>query len=134
MPISRNPGFADRLLSALSYLSTGFIGAVWLIIAAIFRKQVSGFAMYHIFQSIFLSIAYFLLTTIGGLIVVIIARIPLINQIPILLNSPIGFAFNLSIIQLCTTLLLIYLTLTSFLGLYSYIPWVSEIIKGNTPR
>lgn len=132
MRSSSSPYLIERILAAATYLSAGFIGAVWLIIAAVTRKQVTGFVMYHIFQSIFLSIAYYLLTVFGGFLILITARIPLINQIPLMLNSPLPIFFSLSIIQIFTTFVLVYLVISSFLGLYSYIPWVSDIIKTNT--
>ena len=39
---------------------------------------------------------------------------------------------GLSLIQLFTTTIILYLAITSGMGLYSYLPWISDIIKGNT--
>ena len=122
----------ERLIAVASYLTVGGAGFVWLIIAAFMRKQVTPFLMYHIMQSIFLSILFFLISVLGNLILVIIYRIPIINLIPVLLNSPIPFLYQLSIVQLLTTTVILYLAITSGMGYYSYIPWVSDIIKGNT--
>lgn len=47
---------------------------------------------------------------------------------------PIPILFGLSIIQAITTLILLYLAISSFMGIYTYIPWVSDIIKQNTRR
>ncbi|MCM1004350.1 MAG: hypothetical protein NC408_08425 [Candidatus Gastranaerophilales bacterium] len=120
----------ERLLSAGTYLSAGFVGFIWLIIAALLKKQVRPFLMYHIMQSIFLSIAFFLISQLAGLVYVILYKIPLINAIPYLLNMPLFF--GLSVIQVFTTTIILYLTITSAMGLYSYLPWISDIIKGNT--
>ena len=60
--------------------------------------------------------------------------IPLINAIPYFANMPLPFLFGLSAIQGLTTALILYLAITSFMGLYSYIPWVSDIININTGR
>ena len=38
---------------------------------------------------------------------------------------------GLSIIQLFTTLVILYLAITAGMGYFSYLPWVSNIIKGN---
>ena len=122
----------ERIISAASYLTAGGIGFVWLIIAAILRKRVTPFLMYHILQSIFLSILFFLISILGELIYVILYRIPVINSIPYWLSFPLPFMFNLSIVQAFTTLIILYLAITSFMGLYSYIPWVSDIIKQNS--
>ena len=124
----------ERIISALTYLTAGGVGFVWLIIAAIMKKRVTPFLMYHIMQSIFLAIAYFLLATFCELIYVILYRIPVINAIPYFINMPIPFLFGLSIVQALTTSIMLYLAITSFMGTYSYIPWVSDIINQNTGR
>ena len=134
MQHSNNVYPIERIISALSYLTAGMAGFIWLIIAQVFKKRITEFLMYHIMQSIFLTIAYFLLTVLCDLIYVILYRIPLINAIPYFLNMPIPIAFGFSIIQIITTSIVIYLALTSFCGLYSYIPWVSNIINENTGR
>ncbi len=124
------PYAIERLLSAASYLSAGFVGFIWMIIAALLKKQIRPFLMYHIMQSIFLSIALFLISQLAGLVYVILYKIPIINAIPYLLNMPlIG---GLSVIQAFTTTIILYLAITSAMGLYSYLPWISDIIKGNT--
>ena len=98
------------------------------------KKNVTQFLMYHILQSIFLSIAYFLLATFAELIYVILYRIPLINAIPYFINMPLPFVFGLSIVQTITTAVILYLAITAGMGMYSYIPWVSDIINQNTGR
>ena len=122
----------ERIISAASYLTAGFAGFIWLIIAAILRKRVTPFLMYHILQSIFLSILYFLLVTFAELIYVILYRIPFINAIPYFINMPLPFLFNLSVVQTITTAIILYLAITSAMGIYSYLPWVSDIININT--
>ena len=124
----------ERLISALSYLTAGGAGFVWLLIAALMKKHVTPFLLYHILQSIFLSILYFLIATFADLIYVILYRIPLINAIPYFINMPLPFLFGLSILQGLTTTVILYLAITAFCGIYSYIPWVSDIINTNTGR
>ena len=126
-----NPYPVEKIISAATYLTAGGAGFVWLIIAAVTKKTVRPFLMYHILQSIFLSILFFLLSVLGQMIYVILYRIPLINAIPYLINMPLSFVFNLSIIQVITTTIILYLAITSFMGYYSYLPWVSDVIKGN---
>ena len=132
MQTSRKPYPIERILSAATYLTAGGVGFVWLIIAAFMRKQVAPFLMYHIMQSIFISILFFLISILGELIFVILSKIPLINVLPYLINMPIPFLFGLSIVQALTTSIILYLAITSGMGYYSYLPWVSDIIKGNT--
>jgi len=131
LPTSRKPYPIERILSVGTYLTAGGVGFVWLIIATFLRKTVTPFLMYHIMQSIFLSIAYFLLKILGEMVYVVLYRIPFINAIPYLLNMPIPFLFDFSIIQTITTTIILYLAITSGMGYYSYLPWVSDVIKGN---
>lgn len=134
MPISRKPYPIEKIVSAATYLTAGGVGFVWLIIAAFLRRQVTPFVMYHIMQSIFLSIAFFLLSILGEFVYIILYRIPLINALPYLLNMPLSFAFGLSIIQLITSTIILYLAITAGMGYYSYFPWISDVINGNVGR
>ena len=124
----------ERIISAASYLTAGGAGFVWLIIAAILKKHVTPFLLYHILQSIFLSILYFLIATFAELIYIILYRIPVINAIPYLINMPLPVAHGLSLVQVITTAIILYLAITAGLGLYSYFPWVSDIINIHTGR
>lgn len=132
MQISKNPYPIERILSAGTYLTAGGVGFVWLIIAAFLKKQVASFLMYHIMQSIFISILFFLVSVLGNLVFVILYKIPIINAIPYLINMPLTFLFNLSLVQMFTTVIILYLAISAGMGYYSYLPWVSNIIKGNT--
>ena len=134
MQHSKNVYPIERILSALTYFTVGGVGFIWLIIATIFKKNVTQFLRYHIFQSIFISITYYLISVLANLLYVILYKIPIINAIPFFLNAPIPVFFGLSIIQCITTSIILYLAITSFMGMYSYLPWVSDIIKGNTER
>lgn len=107
---------------------------MWFIIAALTKKIVRPFLMYHILQSIFISILFFLISVLGELVYVILYRIPFINSIPYLINLPLPFLFNLSIIQTFTTTIILYLAITAGMGYYSYLPWVSDIIRQNNNR
>ena len=134
MQASKKPYPIERLLSAATYLTAGGVGFVWLIVTALCKKRVTQFALYHIMQSIFISILFYLISVLAGLLYVILYRIPLINAIPYYINMPLPFALGLSLIQLITTTIILYLAITAGMGYYSYIPWVSNIIKGNTSR
>ena len=131
---NHKPFGIERIISALSYLTMGFVGFIWLIIALIRKTNLTTFLKYHIFQSIFISIGYVLLCLILGFILNLLSFIPIINilaaQIALFFNAP--FIFGYSIIQTAIYILLFYLAITSFMGMYSRIPWVSDIIEENT--
>ena len=124
----------ERIIAVLSYVSVGFVGFIWLIIAALLKKRVTSFVMYHILQSIFLSMLFYIISILVNLI----NMIPIINYVSLylvyILSLQIPFLFGLSIIQAFTTGVMIYLVITSMMGKYSYIPWVSDIISTNTGR
>lgn len=128
----------ERLIAAASYLTAGFVGFVWWIIAVLLKKSVKQFLIYHIMQSIFIAIAYFLFIQFYKLAFIVLVKIPLINSLLLFINSilfnPLVLFWGMSLMQVMTTTLLIYLAVTSFMGLYSYIPWVSNIININVGR
>ena len=133
MQTSRKPYPIERILSAATYMTAGGVGFVWLIVTALCKKRVTQFALYHIMQSIFISILFYLISVLAGLLYVIFYRIPLLNAIPYYINMPIILGY--SILQLFTTTVILYLAITSFMGYYSYLPWVSDIIRANVrPR
>lgn len=122
----------ERILSAGTYISAGFVGFIWLVIATLMKKRVSSFLMYHIMQSIFLSIAYFLFIQLLQLVFGILVHVAIFYKLWYLLmivQLPIYPHTNL--INTIAVYLTAYLTITSFCGLYSYLPWISGIINRN---
>lgn len=130
------PFMIERIVAALSYLTMGFVGFVWLIIGLFTKTRLTKFLQYHIFQSIFISIAYVLLSMFLGFVVNILSLIPFINkivaQLTFFLNMPLLFGYSL--IQALIYALMIYLAVTSFAGKYSYLPYISNIINYNVKR
>ena len=130
------PFMIERIVAGLSYITMGFAGFIWLILGLFTRSQLRPFMQYHIFQSIFISIAYFLLCMLSGIILNILSFIPFINrlvaQITFYFNAPIFWHYSL--IQVVLNALIIYLTVTAFMGQFSRLPWVSDIIDQNVGR
>ncbi len=133
---STKPYMIERIVAALSYFTMGFVGFIWLILGLITRSNLRAFAQYHIFQSIFISIGYFLLCMLCGFILNILSLIPFINrlvaQLTFYFNAPLFGPYSL--IQTVLYGVIIYLAVTSFMGKYSRIPWVSDIIDQNVGR
>lgn len=127
------PYMIERIVSGLTYPTMGMIGFIWLLLGLITRAKLRTFTQYHIFQSIFLSIAYVIVSILIGVLSNILSVIPIINkitaQIIFWLNMPAILGYSL--IQACIYTVIIYLTITAFMGKYSYLPWVSDIIKQN---
>lgn len=130
------PDMVERIVASLSYLTMGMAGFIWLIAGLFTNARLKPFLQYHIFQSIFISLGFTVLSLFIGFISNILSFIPLINK----LVAQIGFLFNMpillgySLIQIVIYTVLIYLAGTSFLGKYSYIPWISDIIGQNISR
>lgn len=131
---SRNePLLIERLIGALSYITSGAIGFLWLLIAVFTKNNLRPFLKYHIFQSIFISIGLFILAFLIGALCNILSFIPGLNlivmHISYLLNTPL--ITHYSLIDLIIGSLIVYLAITSLLGQYGYLPWISDIIKTN---
>lgn len=127
------PALIEKLIAAFSYITFGFVGFIWLMIGIFTKNNLRPYLKYHIFQSLFLSIAYFLLGAFLGLIMNILSIIPFVNQLVLqltfYLNAPIILGFSL--IQTVVYAIIFYLVVTSFQGQFSYLPWISDIIKAN---
>ena len=123
----------ERLIAAASYITFGTIGFIWILIAFFTKTNLKGYLKYHTFQSIFISIFYFIVSSLLGLVMQILSVIPVVNQIAtriyFWLNTPLFFGF--SFINSIIYLIIIYLVVTCLAGRYSYLPWVSDIIKEN---
>lgn len=120
----------DRIVSAISYLTMGWGGLIYLIIMAFKRANLSRFVRFNILQSIFVSFLYFILAMAFGLIFNILSYIPFINtliaKITLFLNSE--FLFRYSIIQLIAICIVVYMMIFSALGKYPKLYLVSDLI------
>ena len=127
------PYMIERIIAALTYLTMGMVGFIWLIIGLFTKARLKPFLQYHIFQSIFISLAFAVLSIFVSWLSNILSFIPLINrlvaQITFLLNMPL--IFDYSLLQSVIYIFIIYSAVTAFIGRFSYIPWISDIIDQN---
>ena len=130
------PTLTEKIVSGLSYLTAGTFGFVWLIVSVLLRRYPDKFLMYHIAQSIFLSLCYVLVDKIFWFLINMLGYIPFINrivrQIIYIFNHPLFFGY--SFMQGIIYGVILYLAVFAFMGLYSYLPWVSDIIMSNIKR
>lgn len=130
------PYMIERIIAALTYLTMGMVGFIWLIAGLFTKARLKPFLQYHIFQSIFIALGFTVLSIFIGWLSNLLSFIPIINrlvaQITFLLNMPLFFDYSL--LQTLIYTVLIYLAVTAFMGKYSYIPWVSDIIDQNISR
>lgn len=127
------PLLIEKLIAALSYLTSGIVGLLWFLIAIFTKNNLRPFLKYHIIQSFFIAtgllLLAFLINTLGNILSYIPGLNLIIMHISYLLNAPL--VSHYSLIDLALGSLVIYLILTSLMGQYSYLPWVSDIIKTN---
>lgn len=126
------PSFIEKLISTLSYIQP-LIGFVFIIIAALMKKDMKPFLKYHVFQAIFIAFTLWIIITGLGFLMNIISYIPIVKNIvgmiTFFLNTPIFL--NFSIINALYSIFILYLIFGVFRGAYSYVPWISDIIKAN---
>lgn len=126
----------EKIIGIGTYLTAGFLGFIWIILAVMTKNTLKPFLRYHIYQSIFLSILYFLFSTFVNLLLSILSYVPfvkiLVGRISFFLSVPL--VAHLSIISLIILLIEIYLIIGVIKNKYSYIPWVSDVINYNLRR
>lgn len=126
------PLMMEKIIASLSYIYA-WIGFLWLLLSFFMKRNLKPFLQYHIFQSLFIAISIFLISAFLGILMNILSYIPLVNLIIMhlsyLFNTPI--ISHYSFIEIGVFSVLIYLAITAFQGKYTYIPWVSDIIKAN---
>lgn len=123
-------GIFDRIISFLSYITAGWGGMIVLVVMYFRKKTPSHFLRYNAMQSIFISLLYFIIAMGLGLILKFLSYIPFINylvaQIAFFFNRPL--LLDYSLIQLFTTGLIAYLAISSLLGIYPRVYWISKNI------
>lgn len=123
-------GIFDRIISFLSYITAGWGGMIVLVVMYFRKKTPAHFLRYNAMQSIFISLLYFIIAMGLGLILKFLSYIPFINylvaQIAFFFNRPL--LLDYSLIQLFTTCLIAYLAISSLLGIYPRVYWISKNI------
>lgn len=126
------PAFVEKFISALSYIQP-LIGFIFIIIASLMKKDMKPFLKFHIFQSIFIAFTLWIIITGLGFAMNIVSYIPIVKNIvgmfTFFLHTPLFLGF--SVIDTIYSLFILYLILGVIKGAYSYVPWVSDIIKAN---
>ena len=122
----------EKIVAVLSYIFP-LIGFIFIVIAALAKKDMRPFLKYHIFQSIFIAFALWVIFSGLGFLFHLLSYIPIINTIvsmlTFFLNTQLFLGF--SIITILYFLFILYLIIGALRGSDSYVPWVSDIIKTN---
>ena len=128
--IHNTPTWAERIISALSYLTAGWVGVIYYVYLYFAKKHSTNFLRFNVLQAIFIALLYFVLAMSLKLVCSILLHIPFIqlfvSEIQFLLNR--SLIFGRSIIQLFILFLMIYLTCHCLMGKYPRIYKISKII------
>ena len=123
------PSIPDRVISALSYLTAGWGGLIYLIILYFARKRSSGFLRFNIFQSIFISFSVFVIGMLYNLFFEILTHIPFIqiavSWIDLILNKPTFGQY--SVLQGVILVYLCYVVILSLAGKFPVIWKISRL-------
>lgn len=123
------PSIPDRIISALSYLTAGWGGLIYLVILYFARKHSSGFLRFNIFQSIFISFAVFVIGMLYNLFFEVLTHIPFVqvavSWIDLILNKPTFGAYSL--LQGIILLYLCYVVIFSLAGKFPIIWKISRL-------
>lgn len=135
----KQPIMAERIISALSYLTYGVVGLVWLIIAAVGKKTIKPFLKFNIIQSIFIALVFAVLSMSVNIIMNILSIVRVIPFIGGFINSFFDFILfylvqyqilmGFSLLGLLVLGLNIYLIVCSLSGTYSQVPYISNIVR-----
>lgn len=129
-----NTTLFEKIIAVLNYVTFGLVGFIYLILVAFKKCRLTTFLQYHIFLTFFLVILYWLVTVLLSLVVQVLSLIPFINvlvlKILFYFNAPIILG-KYSLVMGVIELFRFYLCVTAFLGAFTYVPWVSKIIRAN---
>lgn len=128
----KTPSAIEKLIAIASYIFP-LIGFVVIIITAIMKKDMKPFLKYHIFQSIFIAFALWLIISGLTLAMNLVSYIPLLKNVvgivTFFLNTPLLLGF--SVVTFVYFIFVLYLIIGVLRGSDSRVPWVSDIIKSN---
>ena len=126
--------FGERIVSSLSYFTFGIFGIIWLVYVNVAKKAMTKFAIYNIYQSLFISVTFALIAYAYDILLRFGIMIPVLGKglkvFDLFFNqTPIYFGFSIS--GLIITVILFYLILLSLLGKRPFVPFISNIIYYN---
>lgn len=127
-----SPSLSDRIVSVLAYFTFGIFSIIWIVYANIVKKPISSFLGFNLYQGIFISVVFAVISLIYSIAINLLSLIPFIGKIAlgfdIFFNqTPLYFTFTIS--GLIVTLIVTYLSVMSLLGKKPYIPIVSDVVR-----
>ena len=123
----------ERLIGFLCYASGGIVGLIYLVFVNVTRGTVKGVIRFHGYQSIILSILYFVASIILDILISMVKIIPffgaLIQGFVWQLNGNPIVLGQYSLIHSMILILIVYLMIMAFMGRYTNLPWVTNFVR-----
>jgi uncharacterized membrane protein len=125
------PTTAERVVGGLSYLTMGFAALLYILLSK--NGNQSQFFRFHMYQSVFLCIVSILAGWAAGpLLNIVLQLVSLVSQ-PAALGMASVIGVVAQVIQGAFMLLLLYGAIFAFLGKFAEVPYVSDLIRRNSP-
>ncbi len=129
--------FIERIIAALSYLTFGIAGVIWIVVCYIAKNTMSPFCSYNVYQSIFFAFFLYILTLVCEIAAGLLSAVPFLGEIVnkfaiFFTQTPIFFTYSLW--GLIIFVLTCYLAIFAFFGRYPYLPFISDVINSGFRR
>jgi len=122
----------EKFFSGLTCLTYGLTGFLWLIVSHIRKQSLSPFARFHIFQSILVFFALYIIGLILNIFLGFLQIMPFIG--PIFVNiayfiKGYPLIFGLSAAQLLIEGIAAYMAVFALWGKYAEVPGISDTVR-----
>ena len=128
---SQIPDTKEKIGCAISYMTLGIWGLIWLLVSKTPSHFQKDFIRFHCYQSIFLGVLYMFIpygvSILFHLVIQIIDLIPTLAPISQILHVIHGSIQSL--ITLGGLALIVYCVIFCLYGKYTNIPWISQVIN-----
>ncbi len=127
----------EKIISALSYMTMGIVGLIWIIIAYSNKKNLKYFLMYNISQSMLIAVLLAIFKISLDIVLSILARIPVLSYIAAIFNYIIsvkiiriyGLGVSFTVFELLVFVLLSYIIVGIILGRIFYVPVLTSTMQ-----
>jgi uncharacterized membrane protein len=127
---SQQPALLERVMAALCYLSMGFVGLLYLILAG--RNQPSSWFRFHFLQSILLGILSFLIGWTGSMLATLVGGIVGTLHAGFVGDQVLIVTINtVKLFSQLMFLLMAYGLVFALLGKEANIPLISNLVRDN---
>ena len=136
---SKKPNMPERVLSALAYLTCGFVGIILIIVTVFIKVSLKPFVKFNCYQAILLGFIFAFLQCTYNLVDNLLQLLEIIPFLGKFLYSVFAFfafylmsfpvLFGLPLLSSIVILILFYLIIMTLLGKSPTLPYISNAIQ-----